>query len=240
MEIIPAIDILNGTCVRLRQGDYNAVSVYDDDPAAVAERFLRAGARRLHIVDLDAAKAGKPVNTGIIRAVLDTAAGYQATVQVGGGIRSREAVEDVLSAGAGFVILGTIAVMDAPLRNALIRDYPGRIIIGADVKDGTIAIAGWHEDSHIQEADFFADLGEVPPAAVIYTDISRDGMLSGNNISATRAAAAACPCPLIASGGIGGIQDVRQLKQADIAGVIIGRALYTGNIELNEALALCA
>ncbi|MCH9758169.1 MAG: 1-(5-phosphoribosyl)-5-((5-phosphoribosylamino)methylideneamino)imidazole-4-carboxamide isomerase [Proteobacteria bacterium] len=239
MDIIPAIDLLNGCCVRLRQGDYNAVSSYDDDPAAVARRFFVAGTRRLHVVDLDAARSGQPVNHAAIREILAVADEYQATVEVGGGLRTAQAVADILAAGAAYAIIGTAAVKDAALRRTLIADYPGQIIVGVDVKAGYVAVAGWCEDGRIGEADFLAELHDTPPAAIIYTDISRDGMLTGNNVAATTAAAAAAPCPLIASGGIGKLDDVRALITAgNIAGVVIGQAIYTGNLDLSEALQL--
>lgn len=240
MDIIPAIDILDGGCVRLRQGDYNAVSRYDSDPVLVAQRFLDAGAQRLHVVDLDAAKAGQRVNSDAIAAILQLAAGYGAAVEVGGGLRSREAVEEVLAAGAAYAVLGTAAVKDPDLRGALIADHPGQIIVGLDVRGGNVAVAGWHEDSRLSEAAFLSELHGAPPAAIIYTDISRDGMLTGCNVAATAAAAAAAPCPLIASGGIGRLADIEALQEAgNIAGVVVGQALYTGSIALGEALALC-
>lgn len=241
MHIIPAIDLLGGRCVRLRQGDYNAVSVYDDNPAAVARRFFDAGARRLHVVDLDAAKAGQPVNSAAIQSILAIARDYQAEVEVGGGLRTMAAVEAILAAGAAYAIIGTAAVKDPDFRDAAIKAYPQQIIIGVDVKDGMVAVSGWREDSAIKEADFLAALHDRPPAAIIYTDIRRDGMLNGSNVAATTAAAAAAPCPLIASGGIGTLADVQALRQCgNIAGVIVGQALYTGGVDLGDALALCA
>ena len=239
MWIIPAIDILGGKCVRLRGGDYNAVSVYEDEPAAAAERFLRGGARRLHVVDLDAAKVGAPVNTAAVAAVLAVAAANGAEVEVGGGLRDRAAVAAVLEAGASYAILGTAAVRAVALRDSLIADYPGRIIVGADARDNTLAVNGWLEDSRERMDDFLAGLRQQPPAALIHTDICRDGMLVGVNVAAVSAIADAAPCPVIASGGVGGMADLHALAAAgNVAGVIIGQALYTGAIQLEEALAL--
>lgn len=242
MEIIPAIDLLGGACVRLRQGDYNAVSRYDTaPPASVARQFFDAGARRLHVVDLDAAKAGKPVNGEALASILAVAREYHAVVQTGGGLRNRDSVHNALAGGADYAILGTAAVKDADLRRELCSSHPGQIIVGMDVKDGKVAVSGWLEDSGVAEADFLASLHDTPPAAVIYTDISRDGMQSGNNAAATAAAAAAAPCPLIASGGIGSLAHIEALREAGgIAGVIIGQALYTGKVALPDAIALCA
>lgn len=227
--------------MRLRQGDYAAVSRYDTDPAAVARRFFSAGARRLHVVDLDAAKAGHPVNTAAVTAILAVAREYEAAVQVGGGLRDHAALNTLLDAGASYAILGTAAVKNAAFRREAIAAHPQRIIIGVDAKDGKVAVSGWQEEGGVADTAFLAELHDAPPAAVIYTDIARDGMLNGNNTAATAAAAAAAPCPLIASGGIGGLAHVEALKAAGgIAGVVIGKALYTGDLALDDALKLCA
>ena len=241
MLVIPAIDILNGVCVRLRGGDYGEVSRYDDNPAAVAERFLAAGARRLHIVDLDAAKCGRPSNSSVIRDILSVVSRYGAEAEVGGGLRNEAAVESVFAAGAKYAILGTAAVQNADLRRRLIDCYPGQIIIGVDTRAGKVAVAGWCEDGGISGEDFFNELRDTPPAAVIYTDISKDGMLSGVDASAVSAMATCAPCPLIASGGVRDIDDIRALQAAgNIAGVVVGKALYDNSLPLSEALALSA
>ena len=242
MEIIPAIDLLGGGCVRLQQGDYNAVSRYDSSPPReVAQRFLDAGAKRLHVVDLDAAKSGQPTNTAAIAEILAVTRRYDVPVQIGGGLRSRGSVQKILDAGAAYAILGTAAVKDAALRAELVAAHPGQIIVGVDVKDGKVAVSGWTEDSGVSERAFLAELHAAPPAAVIYTDISRDGMQTGNNAAATTAAAAAAPCPLIASGGIGSLAHLEALlASGGIAGVVVGQALYTGKVELADALKLCA
>lgn len=238
MQLIPAIDLLAGVCVRLTGGDYNAVQVYDKDPAAVARRFFTAGATRLHVVDLDAAKAGVPVNIVSIEKILSVAAECGGEVEIGGGLRTAAAVRDILAVGAHYAIVGTAAVHDAEFRCCISRAHPGQIIVAVDVRAGSVAVSGWCKDSGIREEAFIAGLRDTPPAALIYTDISRDGKLTGVNAAATAAVAAQAPCPVIASGGVRDLDDLRALATyPNISGVVIGRAIYNGTLSLSEALA---
>ncbi|HVP28839.1 MAG TPA: 1-(5-phosphoribosyl)-5-[(5-phosphoribosylamino)methylideneamino]imidazole-4-carboxamide isomerase [Myxococcota bacterium] len=236
-ELIPAIDLLGGRCVRLVQGDYDAATVYGDDPAAVAARFCAAGIRRLHVVDLDGAKAGRPVNGDALRGIL--AAAKDVPVQLGGGLRTLAAVEQTLGLGVGRVILGTIALRDPELVRESARRFPGRVAVGIDARAGRVAVEGWTETSELAAHELARRFEDVGVAAIVYTDIARDGMLSGPNLEATAELAAHVAIPVIASGGVGSLDDVRRaaaLAARGVAGVIVGRALYTGALELGRAL----
>ena len=236
MQVIPAIDILGGKCVRLQEGDYDSARVFGDEPAEMARRFLELGARRLHVVDLDAAKDGKSENIPAIDGVLAAAQKFGAAVQVGGGLRTIAAIRRVLSAGASFAIAGT-AANRAEFRAEAAAEFPGKMIWAADARDGRLAVSGWREESGGNVGDFLDAMVKCPPAAVIFTDIRRDGMLGGANVEATREAARRAPCPLYASGGVRGEEDVRALVAADdnIAGAVIGRAVYE-NMAILEPL----
>ena len=236
MLVIPAIDLKGGKCVRLRQGRMDDETVFSEDPVAVAGRWVEAGARRLHIVDLDGAVSGKPQNAGIISEI---AAAYpDLPIQVGGGIRDDETVNAYLDAGVQYVIIGTKAVSAPHFVNDLCLEFPGHIIVGLDAKDGKVAIDGWSKLSHHDVIDLAQHFESDGVSAIVYTDISRDGMMQGVNVEATVRLAQSVRIPIIASGGVTDLDDIRRLCEvADegIEGVITGRALYEGTIDLAEA-----
>jgi phosphoribosylformimino-5-aminoimidazole carboxamide ribotide isomerase len=235
MIVIPAIDLLGGCAVRLTQGRREAATVYDRAPWAVAARFAAAGATRLHVVDLDGAFAGRPENTAAIERILAAAPGL--AVQVGGGVRDRATVDRLLGLGAGAVVLGTAAVRDPALLGAACAAHPGRIIVAVDARDGVVALSGWTEGTGLTAAAVGAAARAAGAAAVLYTDIARDGMRTGPNVAATAALAAAlAPLPVIASGGVGTLADLAALRAAGTFAVIVGRALYEGAFTLTEAL----
>ena len=237
MMIIPAIDLKDGRCVRLHQGDLQAVTVYDDDPAQRARSFAQAGFRRLHVVDLDGAAAGRPVNTDAVRAIL-AAAGSQMKVQIGGGIRSLQTAETWLGLGADRVILGTAAVKDPALLRAACAAFPGRVIVGIDAREGKVATEGWLDTGSLSALEVAERAREAGAVELIYTDIGRDGTLSGLNLPATAALAAAVGMPVIASGGLSGPEDLqalRALQAPHVIGAIAGKAIYDGRLSLLEA-----
>ena len=236
MLLIPAIDLKDGKCVRLRQGRMEDETVFGDDPVAVAERWVEAGARRLHMVDLNGAFAGKPVNAAAIRAV--AGAFPDLPIQVGGGIRDEETVQAYLDAGVQFTIIGTAAVSAPHFVNDLCAEFPGHIIVGLDAKDGKVAIDGWSKLSHHPVIDMAQRFENDGVEAIVFTDIGRDGMMSGVNIESTVELARAIRIPVIASGGITDIDDIQTLcSVADegIIGAITGRAIYEGTLDLAEA-----
>ncbi|MBZ0072300.1 MAG: 1-(5-phosphoribosyl)-5-[(5-phosphoribosylamino)methylideneamino]imidazole-4-carboxamide isomerase [Gammaproteobacteria bacterium] len=236
MLLIPAIDLKDGKCVRLRQGRMDDVTVFSDAPVEVARRWVEAGARRLHIVDLNGALAGQPVNAAVIKEIAATFPDLP--IQVGGGIRDEDTVQAYLDAGVSYVIIGTKAVSAPHFVNNLCMEFPGHIIVGLDAKDGKVAIDGWSKLSHhnVQElAQRFERDGVV---AIVYTDIGRDGMMNGVNVEATLALARAITIPVIASGGVSSMTDIDALcaeENEGIMGAIIGRALYEGSIDLTAA-----
>lgn len=239
MEIIPAIDIRRGLCVRLDQGDYARETVFDDDPASVAKRWQDAGANRIHVVDLDGARGGTPRNGEVIRRVLEA---VSVRVQVGGGIRDIAAIQQYLDAGAARVALGTAAVKDQTTLVNAVSLFRDRILVGVDARDGMVATEGWLETSEIRALDLIQRLSECGVARIFYTDISRDGLLSGPNFPAVHevvehAAGLPSPVAVIASGGVSSIEHLRRLEQIGVEGVIIGKALYTGALDLREAIA---
>ena len=234
MLIYPAIDLRGGRCVRLRQGDYSQETVFGDDPAAVAERWAGAGASYLHVVDLDGAREGRPVNGDSVRAIV-SAAGVPC--QLGGGIRTEAHLVEALAWGVARVILGTRALQDPGWCEAMCRRYPEKIVLGTDAKNGRVATEGWLNVSELTALDLAKRCAAWPLAALVYTDIGRDGMLAGPNVEATAAVAAAVPAPVIASGGVTKLDDVTALARRGIAGCIIGRALYEGRIDLAAAIA---
>jgi len=236
MLIIPAIDIRDGKCVRLYKGDYAQEKAYDDNPAARARLWEEAGAARIHIVDLDAARSGKSANTRAIRAIRDAVG---ARLELGGGIRSREDAERVFDLGIDYVIIGTAAQQDPQLVEKLALRFPERVLLGADARNGMIATHGWQTDSALDVYDFARSFSGLPLGGVIFTDVDTDGTLNGPNIEAQRRMASCISCPLIASGGISSMQDLRDLASADIPrllGVIVGRAVYEGRLDLAEAV----
>ena len=239
MVIIPAIDIKNGQCVRLSQGDFNRVTVYADNPIDMALAWAQKGAELIHIVDLDGSVAGLPRNASII---LDIVKKGNVPVQVGGGIRNMETIDYYLENGVASVILGTAALQDEELVRAAGKKYSGRIILGIDALDGQAAIQGWTQKTKQSAVELAGRYEKCGIKAIVYTDIKRDGMETGVNIEATKALAMAVSIPVIASGGVATIADVEKLlavKDCDISGVIIGRALYTGAISLAEAIDKC-
>lgn len=239
MIIIPAIDIKDGKCVRLRQGDMDQETVFSDDPVAMAARWVEAGARRLHLVDLNGAFAGKPVNAHVVEAI---ASAYpELPIQVGGGIRDAETVQTYLDAGVSYVIIGTQAVTAPHFVNDLCLEFPGHVIVGLDAKDGKVAVDGWSKLSKHDVIDMARHFEQDGVEAIVYTDISRDGMMRGVNIEATVRLAQSIHIPVIASGGITNIEDVRKLcevAQEGIMGAITGRAIYEGSLDFAAAQAL--
>jgi len=236
MLLIPAIDLKDGKCVRLRQGKMEDVTVFGDDPVAVAERWVEAGARRLHMVDLNGAFEGKPVNGAAIKAVAQ--AFPDLPIQVGGGIRDEDTVQGYLDAGVQYVIIGTKAVSAPHFINDLCVEFPGHIIVGLDAKEGKVAIDGWSKLSHHSVIDLAQRFEQDGVEAIVFTDIGRDGMMQGVNVDATVELAQAIHIPVIASGGITNIDDIRALcevHEEGIMGAITGRAIYEGTLDLAEA-----
>jgi phosphoribosylformimino-5-aminoimidazole carboxamide ribotide isomerase len=236
--LFPAIDLKDGHCVRLQQGDMARVTLFNEDPAAQAKIFAGQGFEWLHVVDLDGAFAGKPMNAQAVQRILRASA---IPVQLGGGIRDTATVEAWLEKGVARVIIGTAAVRDPPFVRQAARDYPGQIAVGLDTRDGKIAIEGWAEISELTALDIARRFEDVGVAAIIHTDVARDGLLRGLNLDATLALAEAVSIPVIASGGLAGLDDVRALlepRARKLAGAIVGRALYDGRLDAAEALTL--
>lgn len=239
MLLIPAIDLKDGKCVRLRQGRMEDETVFSDDPVAVAGHWIEAGARRLHLVDLNGAFAGRPVNAEVIQKITGTYPNIE--IQVGGGIRDEETVLTYLASGVRYVIIGTKAVSTPHFINDLCMEFPGHIIVGLDAREGKVAIDGWSRLSQHNLIDIARRFEKDGVEAIIYTDIGRDGMMSGVNVESTVNLARAINIPVIASGGITNLDDVRALGEVaseGIMGAVIGRALYEGTLDLVEALKL--
>lgn len=236
MLIIPAVDLKDGRCVRLRQGDLQAETVYSDDPASMAIQWERRGARMLHLVDLNGAVEGQPKNQAGIEAIVKA---VSIPVQVGGGVRDLESVRRYLDGGVRRVVLGTAALRDRGLLEKACAQYPARILVGIDARNGKVAVQGWTSQSETLATDLLKSLADCPLAGVIYTDIARDGMLQGPNLVALREIAARSPVPVIASGGITKVEDIRAIKSLGprIEGTIVGKALYDGKLDLQVALA---
>jgi phosphoribosylformimino-5-aminoimidazole carboxamide ribotide isomerase len=240
MLLIPAIDIKDGKCVRLRQGRMDDETVFSDDPVAMAQRWVDAGARRLHIVDLDGARTGKPVNAGIIHEIAER--NPDLPIEIGGGVRDEDTIEAYLEAGVSYVILGTKAVNAPHFVSDVCTGFPGHIIVGLDAKDGKVAIDGWSKLSGHDVVDLAQHFENDGVEAIIYTDIGRDGMLTGVNVEATVRLAEAIRIPVIASGGITNLDDVRKLCEvadSGIIGAITGRAIYEGTLDFKEGQKLC-
>ncbi|MHB8454326.1 MAG: 1-(5-phosphoribosyl)-5-[(5-phosphoribosylamino)methylideneamino]imidazole-4-carboxamide isomerase [Acidiferrobacterales bacterium] len=236
MLVIPAIDLKDGKCVRLRQGRMNEDTVFSDDPVAVAGRWVAAGARRLHVVDLNGAFAGRPVNAGVVEGIVK--AYPDLPVQVGGGIRDEETIQTYLDTGVRYVILGTKAVNVPHFVGDMCAEFPGHIIVGLDARDGKVAIDGWSKLSGHDVIDLAQRYQDDGVDAIIYTDIGRDGMLSGVNIDATLRLSRSISIPVIASGGITNLDDIRRLCEFEdqgIVGAITGRAIYEGTLDFSEA-----
>jgi phosphoribosylformimino-5-aminoimidazole carboxamide ribotide isomerase len=239
-SLYPAIDLKGGQVVRLKRGEMDQATIYADDPAAQARSFIESGFAWVHMVDLDGAFAGKPANAAAVRAIIAAVPG--ARLQLGGGIRSMETANAWLEAGVSRIILGSAAVKDPDFARAACRAFPGRVALGIDARDGMVATEGWAETSDVSATDLARRFEDSGAAAVIYTDIARDGMLSGVNVAATAALARAVRLPVIASGGVAGVEDITALRAegAGIEGAILGRALYDGRIEPKVALAAAA
>ena len=240
MLIIPAIDLKDGQCVRLRQGRMDDATVFSDDPVATAAHWVAQGARRLHLVDLNGAFAGKPVNGDAVRAI--ARAHPELPIQIGGGIRSVDTIEAYLGAGVRYVIIGTQAVREPDFVTRVCREFPSRIIVGIDASAGLVATDGWAEVSEVKAVDLARRFAADGVSAIVYTDIERDGMMQGVNVAATVALAQAGGIPVIASGGVTGLDDIRALKAVagqGILGAITGRAIYEGTLDLAAAQAIC-
>lgn len=233
MIILPAIDIKDGQCVRLYQGDYAQVSTYDADPVTVAQRWQSAGASWLHVVDLDGAAAGRPINIEVIRKMRDKTSLH---IELGGGMRSLDHIGQMLDLGIERVILGTVAITDRALLEEALARWGERIAVGLDARNGQLAISGWRETSHVQATSLATELGEIGVQRFIYTDIARDGALKGPNLGALRELQQAISCSLIASGGVSSIDDLRSIAALGIEGAIVGKALYTGDVDLAAAI----
>lgn len=236
MEVIPAIDLLEGRCVRLYQGDYAQSQVFDENPIAVARQWAEQGATRLHLVDLDGAKAGHPVNQQAIESIVRS---VDIPVQVGGGLRDRQSVADLLGLGVQRIILGTVAVEQPQLVEQLCQEFPQQVVVGIDARNGKVATRGWLETSEVEAIDLAQRMAALGAAAIIYTDIHRDGTLQGVNREALRQLAEAIPVPVIASGGVSAVSDLLgllALEPIGVVGAIVGRALYTGDLSLREAI----
>jgi phosphoribosylformimino-5-aminoimidazole carboxamide ribotide isomerase len=233
MQVIPAIDLRGGRCVRLRQGDFDQETVFGDDPAAMAVRWESEGAARIHLVDLDGARTGRPVNVDAVKRIVER---VKVPCQLGGGLRDNETVATWLDAGLERVVVGTQALRDPDWFTRLAETYPGRLVLGLDALDGRVATAGWLDVSSVQALTLARQFESLPLAAIIYTDIARDGTLEGPNLQAIAAMAAAVRTPVIASGGVGELHDLERLAALPIAGCIVGRALYDGRFSLSDAI----
>lgn len=233
MDILPAIDLVNGKCVRLIQGQYNKQITYKDDPIAQAKEFEDAGSSWLHIVDLDGAKLGKPINAGV---VADIAKAVSMKIELGGGIRTEENIQQMLDAGVTRLILGTSAIDQFDWFSQMCRKFPGKLALGLDAKGSSLATRGWLDDGQMNLFEFARQAADLPLAAIIYTDISKDGMLCGPNLERTNKLAETVSIPVIAAGGVTTVQDIENLKNTAVSGAIIGRALYEGTIDLKCAL----
>ncbi len=236
MLVIPAIDVKDGKCVRLVRGDFRRVTVYSENPAEMAGTWREKGAQRIHVVDLDGSRTGAPRNREIIRAIIGEAG---VPVQVGGGIRDRETVDAYLGMGAGWVILGTAALRDEQFVRDACSSHPGRIILGIDASDGRVAVQGWTEKTSTTAMAMARLYEGCGIAAIVYTDIKRDGTETGVNIAGTKNLARSISIPVIASGGVAGIRDIEKLVEIEkfgVAGVIVGKSLYTGALSLDEAV----
>jgi phosphoribosylformimino-5-aminoimidazole carboxamide ribotide isomerase len=233
MIILPAIDIKSGQCVRLYQGDYNRVTSYDADPVQVARRWHSAGASWLHVVDLDGAAAGQPVNVEVIRRMRESTS---LRIELGGGMRSLVHIQHMLDLGIDRIILGTVALTDRALLQEALASWGERIAVGLDARAGLVAIAGWRETSQVQVTSLAVELSKSGVQRFIYTDIARDGALKGPNLDALREMQQVISCPLIASGGVSSLEDLRSLAALGIEGAIVGKALYTGAVDLATAI----
>jgi len=235
MIVIPSVDIRGGKCVRLTQGKADEETVYSDDPVAVAERWESEGGEIIHIVDLDGAFQGRPVNTGLIREIAER---VSVPVELGGGMRTRDAVAAALDLGVERVIVGTKAVQSPDFVANLCDEFPGKILVSIDAKDGMATVDGWTDTSTVDAVELAGKMAESGVRAIIYTDVAVDGMLVGPNIIALKTLTDAVDVPVIASGGVGSLTHIIKLKKLDLEGVILGRSLFTGDIKLQQAIGL--
>ena len=236
MEVIPAIDLLDGKCVRLYQGDYDRVRTFNENPTEVARNWAEQGATRLHVVDLDGAKQGKSVNLAAIEAIVQA---IDIPVQVGGGLRDRSSVAQLLGLGVQRIILGTVAVEQPELVTELCREFPQQVVVGIDARNGKVATRGWLETSEVAATELAQRMAKQGAAAIIYTDIHRDGTLTGPNMEALKELTQAIDIPVIASGGVSSLTDLLSLLALEplgVIGAIVGRAIYTGDVNLKEAV----
>jgi phosphoribosylformimino-5-aminoimidazole carboxamide ribotide isomerase len=233
MYVIPAIDLIDGKCVRLIKGEYHRQITYEEDPVKQAKEFFSAGAQWLHIIDLDGAKVGKPANTGTVTAI---AALKQLRIELGGGIRDEEAIRQMLAAGVERVIIGTKAVSDFEWFGQAAAKFRNRLVLGLDARGSKVATHGWTQNSHQQLLEFAAKAAKLPLAAIIYTDIDRDGMMTGPNLERTKALVEAVDMPVIASGGVKEITDIKKLAELGVEAVVVGRSLYEGTLNLADAI----
>ena len=235
MLILPAIDIRNGKCVRLQQGDYSQETVYGESPVEMAKHWEEQGAEFLHIVDLDGAKDGKPTNFPIVRSIAES---LKIPIEIGGGIRHEETIQRYLDAGVNRLVIGTLALKEADWFRQMCQKFPERLVLGIDGRNGLVATEGWLETSQTLATDLAGKYADLPLAALVYTDIAKDGMLVGPNIPEMEAMRRAVPFPLIVSGGIASLDDVRRLAQGGFHACIIGKALYENKFQLPDALAV--
>lgn len=234
MQVWPAIDLRGGKCVRLQQGDYQRETVFGDDPAAMARHWVELGAGCLHLVDLDGARDGRPANLASVRAVVEA---VSVPCELGGGIRSQEAIAELLDLGLARLVIGTLALREPDWFRAVVREFPGRLVLGIDARDGHVATDGWLATSSMPAVELARQFAAEPLSAIVYTDIAKDGMMAGPNLAAMAEMQRAVDCPVVASGGITTLSDVAQLAAIPMAGCIIGRALYEGALKLPEVLA---
>lgn len=233
MQIWPAIDLRGGKCVRLRQGDYDQETIFNDNPAAVAREFQAAGAKHLHIVDLDGAREGSPVN---LPAVQDIVAAVEMECELGGGVRDKQSIDELLGFGLNRLVVGTSAIKRPEWFRGVCQKYPHRLVLGIDARDGKVATDGWLETSSVAAVELAQQFANEPLAAIVYTDIATDGMMAGPNVRAMKEMQQGLDLPVVASGGVTTINDVRALAEAGLAAAIVGRALYEGAFDLSEAI----
>jgi len=234
MQIWPAIDIRGGKCVRLKQGDYARETVFDDDPVSVAERWIDQGGSCLHLVDLDGARDGRVINQQAIQAIVDR---VNVPCELGGGIRDEQAIQRWIDVGIDRLVVGTRAIEDGNWFREMAQKYPGKLVLGIDARDGQVATDGWLKTSSVSAVEMARDFDAEPLAAIVYTDISTDGMLAGPNLAAMAEMKSAVSCPVVASGGVTSIEDVEHLAKAGLDGAIVGRALYEDRLSLPDSIA---
>lgn len=233
MQIWPAIDLRGGQCVRLRQGDYSQETVFHDDPATIARQFADAGAKHLHVVDLDGAREGLSVNLPAVQEILDA---VDMEIELGGGVRDEQSITELLGFGVARLVIGTSAIKQPDWFRGIANQFPGKLVLGLDARDGRVATDGWLETSDVDAIELAQQFSDLPLAAIVYTDIATDGMMAGPNADAMAQMQRSVPLPVIASGGVTTLDDVSRLADAGMAGCIIGRALYEGTINLADAL----